>query len=99
MQPVIQAMRIACQLKVGPKKTFNNSDFDITAAEARKIPLDENAYNHFYNGNLTLINRIWQRTVDYFIRFVEKSPSNILGKVFTHFSRLEFQSPGSLGKL
>ncbi|CAG0901954.1 unnamed protein product [Cyprideis torosa] len=78
---------LAAMMKKAPWHTFYTAKYE----------LDYDKYADKYFSNMVLMNRIWERTVHYLTEFLEKSPSKIMGGVYGHFSRIEFQSAGSPG--
>ncbi|CAG0890579.1 unnamed protein product [Cyprideis torosa] len=93
LAPFIKAIQFTCQYGWTPDDPGSSKEFPWYT----EFELDYDKYADKYYSNMVLMNRIWERTVHYLAEFLEKSPSKIMGEVFGHFSRIEFQSAGSPG--
>nr|XP_039257388.1 uncharacterized protein LOC120334012 [Styela clava] len=54
-------------------------------------------YPRIYNSNMNMINRMWLRFVNVFLKYLVNSPDQPAGPIKHMFARLEFQSTGSPG--
>ncbi|XP_077976105.1 uncharacterized protein LOC144431999 [Styela clava] len=54
-------------------------------------------YSRIYHANLGMINRMWLRFIDVFLKYLVNSPDQPAGPIKHMFARLEFQSTGSPG--
>jgi hypothetical protein len=99
--PFVHAIKFACQTGnfVGPQYSDGRKPTSKDIPWYADIGVDYEKFRKAYDFNIVLISRIWQRTLKYLADFIEKSPSNLMGRVYGHFSRIEFQSAGSPGKL
>ncbi|CAG0893519.1 unnamed protein product [Cyprideis torosa] len=97
LAPVVHAMKFACQPGewFGEQPNISSKDFPWYYP----FQIDNEKYRVMYDYNLVLLTRIWQRTLHYLNMFIEESPSEIMGRVYGHFSRIEFQSAGSPGAI
>nr|XP_039259083.1 uncharacterized protein LOC120335608 isoform X2 [Styela clava] len=54
-------------------------------------------YPRIYNANMGMVNRMWLRFVNVFLKYLVNSPDQPAGPIQHMFARLEFQSTGSPG--
>ena len=93
------AFKHACQEWITINNIHDPKTYENMHPWYEDFEYDHAQYQRLYEQNLLLITRVWERTFNYFVRFLEESPVKVMGKVDGQFARKEFQpdekSPGN----
>ena len=75
------AIKHACQDWVTEDNIHDPRTYDNMHPWYEDFHYDHAKFQRIYEQNLLLITRIWDRTFDYFVNFLEESPVKVMGKI------------------